>query len=63
MAEEVVVMYHGEVMERGIGRRRSSRSRGHPYLQALLRAVPRLTCAPGERLEPVREIKRRRPVR
>ncbi|HXO03224.1 MAG TPA: ABC transporter ATP-binding protein [Stellaceae bacterium] len=55
IAEEIVVMYHGEVMESGslddIFRRAS-----HPYLQALLRAVPRFDMKPGERLVPLREI-------
>jgi len=56
VADEVVVMYHGQVMERGtiddIFRRAE-----HPYLQALLRAVPRFDMKPGERLVPIREIK------
>ncbi len=55
VAEEVVVMYHGEVMESGtlddIFRRAE-----HPYLTALLRAVPRFDMKPGERLQPIREI-------
>jgi peptide/nickel transport system ATP-binding protein len=55
IAEEIVVMYHGAVMESGtlddIFRRAS-----HPYLQALLRAVPRFDMKPGERLVPIREI-------
>jgi peptide/nickel transport system ATP-binding protein len=55
VAEEIVVMYHGEVMESGslddIFRRAA-----HPYLQALLRAVPRFDMKPGERLVPLREI-------
>jgi peptide/nickel transport system ATP-binding protein len=55
IAEEIVVMYHGEVMESGslddIFRRAS-----HPYLKALLRAVPRFDMKPGERLVPIREI-------
>jgi peptide/nickel transport system ATP-binding protein len=55
IAEEIVVMYHGEVMESGslddIFRRAA-----HPYLQALLRAVPRFDMKPGERLVPLREI-------
>ncbi|HUI35393.1 MAG TPA: ABC transporter ATP-binding protein [Stellaceae bacterium] len=55
IAEEIVVMYHGEVMESGtlddIFRRAT-----HPYLQALLRAVPRFDMKPGERLVPIREI-------
>ncbi|HYM31561.1 MAG TPA: ABC transporter ATP-binding protein [Candidatus Cybelea sp.] len=56
MADEIVVMYHGRVMERGsiddIFRRAE-----HPYLKALLRAVPRFDMRPGERLVPIREIK------
>jgi peptide/nickel transport system ATP-binding protein len=55
IAEEIVVMYHGEVMESGtlddIFRRAT-----HPYLRALLRAVPRFDMKPGERLVPIREI-------
>ena len=56
MAEEVVVMYHGEVMESGslVDIFREPR---HPYLRALLQAVPRFHMAPGERLKPIREIK------
>jgi len=56
MAEEVVVMYHGEVMESGTLQDIFARP-SHPYLQALLRAVPRFDMAPGERLVPIREIK------
>jgi peptide/nickel transport system ATP-binding protein len=55
IAEEIVVMYHGEITESGtledIFRRAS-----HPYLRALLRAVPRFDMEPGERLVPIREI-------
>ena len=55
VAEEIVVMYHGEVMESGtlddIFRRAE-----HPYLRALLRAVPHFDMKPGERLVPIREI-------
>src|SRR4029079_5152658 len=29
----------------------------HPYLKALLHAVPRFDMQPGERLQPIREIK------
>jgi peptide/nickel transport system ATP-binding protein len=55
MAEEVVVMYHGKVMERGTIED-VFRDPRHPYLQALLRAVPRFGMKPGERLVPIREI-------
>ncbi len=56
MADEVVVMYRGEVMERGT-REEIFRSPQHPYLKALMRAVPRFDMTPGERLTPIREIK------
>ncbi len=49
VAEEIVVMYHGEVMESGTLDDIFRRAR-HPYLQALLRAVPRFDMQPGERL-------------
>lgn len=58
MAEEVVVMYHGNVMEHGT-LEQIFRKAEHPYLQALLRAVPRFNMEPGERLVPIREIKPR----
>ena len=57
VAEDVVVMYHGEIMERG-PLDDIFRNPQHPYLKALLRAVPRFDMAPGERLQPIREIKR-----
>jgi len=56
MADEVVVMYHGEVMESGAVED-IFRAPRHPYLRALLRAVPRFHMEPGERLVPIREIK------
>jgi peptide/nickel transport system ATP-binding protein len=53
----VVVVYHGQVMERGaladIYRRPQ-----HPYLQALMRAVPRIGMSRDERLTPIREVSR-----
>ncbi len=56
VAEEVVVMYRGRVMESGdvddIFRRAQ-----HPYLKALMGAVPRFDMEPGERLKPLREIR------
>jgi peptide/nickel transport system ATP-binding protein len=56
MAEEVVVMYRGRVMEAGT-RDDILRRPEHPYLKALLRAVPRFDMKPDERLTPLREIK------
>jgi len=55
MADEVVVMYHGKVMEAGTVDD-VFRDPRHPYLKALLRAVPRFNMEPGERLTPLREI-------
>ncbi len=56
MADEVVVMYHGEVKESGTATDIFTAPH-HPYLQALLKAVPRFGMEPGERLTPIREIK------
>ena len=56
MAEEIVVMYHGKVVEHGRRDDIFRRSR-HPYLSALLHAVPRFNMERGERLVPIREIK------
>jgi peptide/nickel transport system ATP-binding protein len=54
MADEVVVIYRGEIMEAGtvedIFRRPS-----HPYLKALLKATPRFEMAEGERLVSLRD--------
>jgi peptide/nickel transport system ATP-binding protein len=55
MAEEIIVMYHGEVMESGTLDDIFAGAR-HPYLRALLRAVPRFNMKPNERLVPIREI-------
>ena len=55
MADEVVVMYHGKVMESGT-LDDIFRHPTHPYLKALLHAVPRFHMEPGERLMPIREI-------
>ncbi len=55
VADEIVVMYHGEVMESGT-MDDLFQAPEHPYLQALLRAVPRFGMEPGERLTPIREI-------
>ncbi|WP_439817129.1 ABC transporter ATP-binding protein [Zavarzinia sp. CC-PAN008] len=56
VADEVVVMYRGRVMEAG-PRDTIFRDAQHPYLKALLNAVPRFDMEPGERLVPLREIK------
>ncbi|MDX5356445.1 MAG: ABC transporter ATP-binding protein [Rhodobacterales bacterium] len=54
-ADEVVVLYQGQVLESGstddIFRRPE-----HPYLRGLMGAVPHFDMAPGERLKPLREI-------
>jgi peptide/nickel transport system ATP-binding protein len=55
IAEEVIVMYHGQVMESGT-LEDVFRKAEHPYLKALLRAVPRFEMARDERLVPLREI-------
>ena len=55
VAEEVVVLYDGEVMESGHAED-IFRNPGHPYLRALLNAVPHFDMKPGERLIPVREV-------
>ena len=55
MAEEVVVMYQGHVMEAG-SIDDIFHAPTHDYLKALMRAVPRFDMAPGERLTPIREI-------
>jgi len=55
MADEVVVMHRGRVMESG-SVTDIFRDARHPYLKALMRAVPRFNMAPGERLTPIREV-------
>jgi peptide/nickel transport system ATP-binding protein len=56
VADSIVVMYRGQVMESGCLHDIFADPR-HPYLRALLRAVPRFDMAPGERLTPIREVK------
>ena len=58
VAEEVVVMYHGEIMERGTVDDIFGNPQ-HPYLRGLMRAVPHFDMKPGERLMPLREIELR----
>ncbi|MDX1434054.1 MAG: ABC transporter ATP-binding protein [Gammaproteobacteria bacterium] len=55
MADEVVVVYHGQLMESGTLEDIFADPR-HPYLRALMRAVPRVGMKSGERLTPVREV-------
>ena len=55
VADDVVVMYRGKVVEAG-DLHDIFRDPQHPYLKALLHAVPRFDMAPGERLVPIREI-------
>jgi peptide/nickel transport system ATP-binding protein len=56
MADEVVVIYHGRVMESGSTRDIFANPE-HPYLKALLKAIPHFDMKEGERLVPLREIK------
>ena len=56
VADDVVVMYRGQVVESG-NLNDIFREPKHDYLKALLHAVPRFDMKPGERLEPIREIK------
>ena len=55
IADEVVVLYRGRVMERGSCAELLG-APGHPYLKALLHAVPRLASPADERLTALREI-------
>ena len=55
VAEEVVVMYRGKVVEQGTAEDLFTNPR-HPYLKALLAAVPRFDMGPEDRLVPIREI-------
>ena len=55
MADEVVVLYQGKVMEAG-NVEAIFRDPRHAYLKALMRAVPRFDMAPGERLTPIRDV-------
>ncbi|WP_230532979.1 ABC transporter ATP-binding protein [Microvirga roseola] len=56
VADEVIVMYRGRVMEAG-SREEIFRKAEHPYLKALMRAVPRFAMEEDERLTPIREVK------
>ena len=56
VADEVVVLYHGRVVESGPVAD-IFEAPGRPYLKALLKAVPRFHMPPGERLIPIREAR------
>ena len=56
MADEVVVVYHGQIMEAGTADDIFRRP-AHPYLQALMKAVPHFDMKPGERLTALRNEK------
>ena len=55
MAKDLVVMYHGKIVERGPADDLFTKPQ-HPYLSALFKAVPRFGMKPEERLVPVRPI-------
>ncbi len=55
MADRVVVIYHGKILEAGSVDNIFNRPE-HPYLKALMAAVPHFDMAPGERLVSLREI-------
>ena len=61
MADEVVVIFHGEIMERGPVEDIFRRPR-HPYLKALLNASPHFDMEEGERLVALREARPRPPI-
>ncbi|MGI9407637.1 MAG: dipeptide ABC transporter ATP-binding protein [Hyphomicrobiaceae bacterium] len=56
VAEEVVVVYRGEVMESGMVHDVLGNPQ-HPYLTALLGAVPKIDEKAKQRLKPLRDIK------
>ena len=56
MADEVVVVYQGRVMESGATKDIFANPQ-HPYLKALLKAIPHFDMQEGERLVPLREIR------
>ena len=55
VADEVVVIYHGQIMESG-SIEQIFKNPGHQYLKALLEAVPRFDMRDDERLKPIRPI-------
>jgi peptide/nickel transport system ATP-binding protein len=57
MADEVIVVYHGKVMEAGPIETIFNQPE-HPYLKALMAAVPHFDMKPGERLVSLRDMGR-----
>nr|WP_155191000.1 ABC transporter ATP-binding protein [Roseibium denhamense] len=55
MADEIAVIYHGRIMERGTAEQLFSNPQ-HDYLKALLNAVPSFHMEKSERLVPIRPI-------
>ncbi len=56
IADEVVVIYQGEIMEAGPVAPLFSKPQ-HPYLKGLMAAIPHFGMARGDRLKPLRDIK------
>lgn len=55
IADEVAVIYQGEIMEAGPVNE-IFRSPSHPYLKGLMAAVPHFDMKPGERLKALRDV-------
>jgi len=55
VADDVVVIYHGEVMESGTVQHIFSNPK-HAYTRALLKAIPHIDLGKQQRLVPVREV-------
>ena len=55
MADEVIVIYHGEIMEAGPVEA-IFRNPQHAYLKALVKAIPHFDMKPGERLVSLRDV-------
>ncbi len=56
VADEVVVIYRGEIMEAGTVDTIFRRPQ-HPYLKGLMTAIPHFGMKRGERLRPLREVR------
>ncbi|MCQ0987050.1 ABC transporter ATP-binding protein [Jiella marina] len=56
LAEEVVVMHHGKIVESGPARTIFEKPE-HPYLVSLMKAVPDFAHEEQRRLKPIREIR------